>query len=563
MSTVPEQSHHRLSAGGIVDRILANPLAGLAPWIVYSLVEGEGRLEESAAIAFGLALAILMVGWLRGSSPKLLEFSDVVFFGALAIFVAVASEDTHAWLERWSGEVANIALVAIAVGSILIRQPFTLAYAKEQAPRELWSNPVFLRTNYVLTGVWAIAFAIEAASGLYGDWVLRQLEQPLDRLDHPDAAADRRRAVHALVPRARARRSARSSAASGPTPPPPVGDFVAQVTPWISIVGVIALASDAAPWWVGVAFIAVGIGSDEPLQAGSRARSYTGSVTPEELANLAHLRRARDLMDREYARPLDVAALARAALMSTAHFSRQFRATYGETPYAYLMTRRIERAKALLRRGDLSVTEVCLAVGCTSLGSFSARFTELVGETPTAYRARDHGALASVPGCVAKDLTRPSRTPSRIGEARAALGSPSLAGMDLTLSQCFVLVHDPDVALAFYRDTLGLELRNDVAREGFRWITVGAASQPGVAIVLTNYLNGSPADGDALAALVAKGALNGVHFHTDDLDATFEKLRASGAEIVQEPTEQPWGTRDCAVRDPSGNLVRIDQPPAA
>jgi AraC-like DNA-binding protein len=144
-------------------------------------------------------------------------------------------------------------------------------------------------------------------------------------------------------------------------------------------------------------------------------------VTPEELANLAHLRRARDLIDREYARPLEVAALARAALMSTAHFSRQFRAAYGETPYSYLMTRRIERAKALLRRGDLSVTEVCMEVGCTSLGSFSARFTELVGETPTAYRARDHGALESVPGCIAKDLTRPSRNPSRIGETHRVL----------------------------------------------------------------------------------------------------------------------------------------------
>ena len=141
-------------------------------------------------------------------------------------------------------------------------------------------------------------------------------------------------------------------------------------------------------------------------------------MTPEELTDLAHLRRARDLMDREYARPLDVAAIARAALMSTAHFSRQFRAAYGETPYAYLMTRRIERAKLLLRQGGLSVTEVCLAVGCTSLGSFSARFTEIVGETPTAYRAHDHRALTSIPGCVAKDLTRPSRTPSRIGEAQ-------------------------------------------------------------------------------------------------------------------------------------------------
>ena len=135
--------------------------------------------------------------------------------------------------------------------------------------------------------------------------------------------------------------------------------------------------------------------------------------------------------------------------------------------------------------------------------------------------------------------------------------------MDLSLSTCFVQVHDPDLALAFYRDVLGLELRGDVARNGFRWITVGAASQPGVAIVLTDYLHGSPADGDVLAALLAKGALNGVHFHTDDLDSSFENVRDAGAEIVQEPADQPWGTRDCAVRDPSGNLVRIDQPPAA
>jgi AraC-like DNA-binding protein len=129
-------------------------------------------------------------------------------------------------------------------------------------------------------------------------------------------------------------------------------------------------------------------------------------VKPEELR---HLRRARDLMDRDYAMPLDVPAMARAALMSPAHFSRQFRAAYGETPYIYLMTRRIERAKLLLRRGDLSVTDVCMAVGCTSLGSFSSRFTELVGESPSAYRARNHAAIGVVPGCWAKVVTRPSR----------------------------------------------------------------------------------------------------------------------------------------------------------
>jgi AraC-like DNA-binding protein len=141
-------------------------------------------------------------------------------------------------------------------------------------------------------------------------------------------------------------------------------------------------------------------------------------LTPEDLENLAHLRRARDLIDREYARPLDVDEIARAALMSTSHFSRRFRAAYGETPYAYLMTRRIEKAKMLLRRGDMSVTEVCMEVGCTSLGSFSARFTELVGETPTTYRARDHGRLAALPSCVVKDITRPSREVSRNGETR-------------------------------------------------------------------------------------------------------------------------------------------------
>lgn len=140
-------------------------------------------------------------------------------------------------------------------------------------------------------------------------------------------------------------------------------------------------------------------------------------MTPQELANLAHLRRARDLMDREYARPLDVPTMARHALMSPGHFSRQFRAAYGETPYSYLMTRRIERAMALLR-GGMSVTDACMTVGCTSLGSFSSRFAELVGETPSAYRSREHRAVTAMPGCVAKVRTRPARNrPSRIGEA--------------------------------------------------------------------------------------------------------------------------------------------------
>jgi AraC-like DNA-binding protein len=129
----------------------------------------------------------------------------------------------------------------------------------------------------------------------------------------------------------------------------------------------------------------------------------------QRLSDLARLRRVRDRIDREYAEPLDVEALARGAYMSAGHFSREFRLAYGESPYAYLMTRRIERAMALLRRGDLSVTEVCFEVGCSSLGTFSSRFTELVGVSPSVYRRHAMRATTGMPSCVAKQVTRPIR----------------------------------------------------------------------------------------------------------------------------------------------------------
>ncbi len=127
------------------------------------------------------------------------------------------------------------------------------------------------------------------------------------------------------------------------------------------------------------------------------------------IRDLVRLRKAKDRIDREFDRPLDVPAIARSAAMSTGHFSRSFKAAFGESPYSYLMTRRIERAKALLRRGDMSVTDACFAVGCTSLGSFSTRFTELVGESPSAYRARSHSAAAVIPSCVLMVMAKPSR----------------------------------------------------------------------------------------------------------------------------------------------------------
>ena len=135
----------------------------------------------------------------------------------------------------------------------------------------------------------------------------------------------------------------------------------------------------------------------------------TSTPEAQRLRDLAVLRTVRDRIDREYARPLDVEALARGAHMSAGHLSREFRRVYGESPYSYLMTRRIERAKALLRRGDLSVTAVCFAVGCSSLGTFSTRFTELVGLPPSAYRAQSVDSAGEIPSCLAKQVTRPVR----------------------------------------------------------------------------------------------------------------------------------------------------------
>ncbi|MDL4775815.1 MULTISPECIES: VOC family protein [Thermomonosporaceae] len=135
--------------------------------------------------------------------------------------------------------------------------------------------------------------------------------------------------------------------------------------------------------------------------------------------------------------------------------------------------------------------------------------------------------------------------------------------MDIELSQCFIAVDDHDAALVFYRDVLGLEMRNDVGFEGMRWVTVGSPSQPGVEIVLEPPVcdpNASPTDRRAMAELLAKGLLRGVIFRTDDCDAVFERVSGAGGEVLQEPMDQPYGVRDCAFRDPSGNMLRFTQP---
>src|SRR5437773_2365869 len=142
-------------------------------------------------------------------------------------------------------------------------------------------------------------------------------------------------------------------------------------------------------------------------------------VVSMHISDLIRLRKAKDRMDREFDRPLDVPAVARSAAMSTGHFSRSFKAAFGESPYSYLMTRRIERAKALLRRGDVSVTDACFAVGCTSLGSFSSRFTELVGESPSAYRARSHAPVEFLPPSIIMVMHKPIRNEEAVASQRS------------------------------------------------------------------------------------------------------------------------------------------------
>ncbi len=242
--------------------------------------------------------------------------------------------------------------------------------------------------------------------------------------------------------------------------------------------------------------------------------------------------------------------------MSAGHLSRQFRQAYGESPYAYLMTRRIERAMALLRRGDLSVTEVCFAVGCSSLGTFSTRFTELVGVPPSVYREQDATRDAGDGAVRGEEGHQTDQESRSVGRRHAR----SVTAMNITIHQSFLPHDDPEATLAFYRDTLGFEVRNDVEYQGLHWITVGPPNQPDTAVVL-HPPGADPGITDderrTISEMMAKGTFGSINLATADLDGTFEQLQSRDAEVVQEPTDQPWGVRDCAFRDPSGNMVRI------
>ncbi len=257
--TPPDTEHHGSvplaeRAGSVLDGILANPLVGLSPWILYSLVEGQGRLELSAGVALGFAVVILSLNWIRGASPKIFEYSDVAYFAGLAIVVAFAGPTLRTWLEAWGGEVANVAVLAIALGSVLIRIPFTLQYAREDTPKEYWHTPEFLRVNYLITWVWVVAFAIEAVSGLVGDAVLHNpnniwtgwIIQTLPLIVAAQFTIWYPARLEAI-------RDGRSEAV------PTVRNFLATVMPWITITGIVVLSAGGSPESVGIALIVAGI----------------------------------------------------------------------------------------------------------------------------------------------------------------------------------------------------------------------------------------------------------------------------------------------------------------
>ncbi|MEU2072542.1 hypothetical protein [Streptomyces sp. NPDC013489] len=245
---------------GAVAGLLENPVVGMAPWIVFSLLVGPGRFEIAVALALATTIVLVAAGRIvnRGSSWKLLELADVVFFAVLAVVGILASEGTLHWLETYAGEVSNLALVLIAFGSMAFRTPFTLQYAREQVDPAYWHRPTFVRANYVITGAWGLAFLVAAVAGAYGDLVLHNpnniwtgwIIQILAIM-----AALRFTDWYPEVVRARARYAADSSAPE----PPHLSGMLLPLAGLLVPVGIAVLIFDSSVWWLGVALIAGGV----------------------------------------------------------------------------------------------------------------------------------------------------------------------------------------------------------------------------------------------------------------------------------------------------------------
>lgn len=266
------------SERSLLDRALASPIAGLSPWIVLSLFAGPGRVEEAAAVTLGLSVALVVLSRVRGQSFKLLELSDTIFFLVLLIAAATASPETTDWLESWVGELSNIALVVIVLVSIALRNPFTLQYAKEEQPEEVWDTPLFLHVNYVITWVWALAFIVAALAGAFGNLVLDDFNNVWTGWIIQTAAIVVAIQFTIWYPD---RATAVWSQEQGlPTdPPPPITSLLAPLAGWLIPVGICVFLFDCAPWWVGVAFIVGGGVLSHQLATGDADPVPDGTAT--------------------------------------------------------------------------------------------------------------------------------------------------------------------------------------------------------------------------------------------------------------------------------------------
>ena len=260
-SAMTEKSQERAlqSPAGrrFIDTFLQSPFAGLAPWIVMSLLSGPGRFEESVSSALGLSILFIYLRLRRGSSLKALEVFEVVYFGTLALIGLLASDNLISWLEKWSGEMSSLALAAFTFGSLLVGNPFTLPYAKETTPREYWDSPVFLRINRVITLVWALAFTVTAAAGAYGNAVLNQPDNFWAAWIIPIAAM--------LFAFSFSEWYAEVASAEAPRPPgeasqvaPPLSKLFDFLPPFVIAVGIAMLVTDTDPAWLAITLLVIG-----------------------------------------------------------------------------------------------------------------------------------------------------------------------------------------------------------------------------------------------------------------------------------------------------------------
>ncbi|MFF7716292.1 hypothetical protein [Streptomyces sp. NPDC007988] len=246
-------------AGRRLSGFLDSPVVGMLPWIVFSVLVGPGRFEFAVAISLAIALLVLVVDRLRrpGTSVKILEVSDVVFFAALAIVGLFASAGTLHWLETYSGELSNFALVAIAFGSMAVREPFTVQYAREQVDRSLWKTHGFLHTNYVITAVWGLAFLVAAVAGLVGDLVLRQPDNIWTNwVIQIGVIIVALRFTEWYPPVVRERIHGGRPSRGSPTS---VGALFMPFAGYLVPVGIVVLALGSGPTWLGIALIVLGV----------------------------------------------------------------------------------------------------------------------------------------------------------------------------------------------------------------------------------------------------------------------------------------------------------------